>query len=73
VIRFELQIKTTNKGEKMKIKINDPFGFQKAINFEKLDDPKVMQELSKIFNVDNEQPQTTYKKAVNQLKKGLKK
>ena len=30
----------------MKIKINDPFGFQKAINFEKLDDPKVMQELS---------------------------
>lgn len=56
----------------MKIKINDPFGFQKAINFEKLDDPKVMQELSKIFNVDNEQPQTTYKKAVNQLKKGLK-
>jgi hypothetical protein len=57
----------------MKIKINDPFGFQKAINFEKLDDPKVMQELSKIFNVDNEQPQTTYKKSVNKLKRGIKK
>ena len=24
--------------EKMKIKINDPFGFTKAINFKKLDD-----------------------------------
>jgi hypothetical protein len=57
----------------MKIKINDVFGFQKAINFDKLDDPKVIEELSKMFNVDNETPQTTYKKAVNKLKKGLKK
>jgi len=54
-------------------KTNDPFGFNKAINFDKLDDPKVVDELSKMFNVDNETPQTTYKKAVNQLKKGLKK
>ena len=54
----------------MKIKINDVFGFQKAINFDKLDDPKVIEELSKMFNVDNETPQTTYKKAVNKLKKG---
>ena len=29
----------------MKIKINDPFGFQKAINFEKLDDPKTLKKL----------------------------
>ena len=57
----------------MKIKINDVFGFQKAINFDKLDDPKVIEELSKMFNVDNETPQTTYKEAVNKLKKGLKK
>ena len=33
----------------MKIKINDPFGFQKAINFEKLDDPKTLKKLSDIF------------------------
>ena len=36
------------KEEKMK-KINDPFGFTKAINFKKLDDPKVLKELEKIF------------------------
>ena len=38
----------TTKEEKMK-KINDPFGFTKAINFKKLDDPKVLKELEKIF------------------------
>jgi len=55
----------------MKIKINDPFGFQKAINFEKLDDPKTLKKLSDIFGIKD--PQTTYKKSVNKLKKGLKK
>ena len=30
-------------------KINDPFGFTKAINFQKLNDPKVLKELEKIF------------------------
>ena len=40
--------KTNNAEEKMK-KINDPFGFTKAINFKKLDDPKVLKELEKIF------------------------
>ena len=30
-------------------KINDPFGFTKAINFKKLNDPKVLKELEKIF------------------------
>ena len=49
----------------MKVKINDPFGFTKAINFEKLNDPKTLKELSKLFNVDNEKPETTYKKAVS--------
>ena len=38
----------TTKEEKMR-KINDPFGFTKAINFKKLDDPKVLKELEKIF------------------------
>ena len=56
----------------MKVKINDPFGFTKAINFEKLNDPKTLKELSKLFNVDNEKPETTYKKAVSTLKKGVK-
>ena len=30
-------------------KLNDPFGFTKAINFKKLNDPKVLKELEKIF------------------------
>jgi hypothetical protein len=30
-------------------KHNDPFGFTKAINWEKLNDPKVLKELEKIF------------------------
>jgi len=55
----------------MKIKRNDPFGFQKAINFEKLDDPKTLKKLSDIFGIKD--PQTTYKKSVNKLKKWLKK
>ena len=57
-------------------KINDPLGFQKAINFDKLDNlldnPETFEQLSKMFNVNNETPQATYKKAVNQLKKKVK-
>ena len=35
------------------MKINkDPFGFTKAINFNKLNDPKVLKELEKIFIKD---------------------
>ena len=30
-------------------KINDPFGFTKAINFQKLDVPKVLKELEKVL------------------------
>ena len=56
----------------MKIKTKDIFGFEKAINFDKLEDPKVLDQLSKMFNVNNETPQTTYKKAVNQLKRKVK-
>ena len=56
----------------MKIKINDPFGFSKAINFEKLNDPKTLKELSTLFNVDNERPEVAYKKAVSNLKRKIK-
>ena len=31
---------------------NDPFGFTKAINFDKLNDPKVLKELKQIFIKD---------------------
>ena len=30
--------------------IKDPFGFNKAINWDKLEDPKVLKELEKIFD-----------------------
>ena len=35
-------------------KNNDPFGFNKAINWEKLEDPKVLKELEKIFEDEEE-------------------
>ena len=31
-------------------KHNDPFGFTKAINWEKLNDPKVLKELEKVWS-----------------------
>ncbi len=63
----------TIQKEKMKIKINDVFGFQKAINFDKLDNPETLDLLSKMFNVNNERPEKTYKKAVSSLKAKVKK
>ena len=30
-------------------KNNDPLGFNKAINWDKLEDPKVLEELEKVF------------------------
>jgi hypothetical protein len=39
------------KGEiHMTKKDNDPFGFNKAINWDKLEDPKVLKELEKLFD-----------------------
>ena len=32
--------------------LKDPFGFTKAINWDKLEDPKVLKELEKIFDED---------------------
>ena len=34
----------------MKKAIKDPFGFNKAINWDKLEDPKVLEELKKLFD-----------------------
>ena len=36
----------------MKKNNNDPFGFNKAINWNKLEDPKVLKKLEKIFIKD---------------------
>ena len=33
----------------MNKKNNDPFGFNKAINWDKLEDPKVLKELEEMF------------------------
>ena len=36
-------------------KDNDPFGFNKTINWDKLEDPKVLKELEEIFKKDEEE------------------
>ena len=56
-------------------KTNDPFGFQKAINFKALDDPKIMKQLEEMFarNEVSIAPNVSYKKAVNFLKSKTKK
>jgi|TARA_B100000900_G_scaffold312654_1_gene271442 hypothetical protein len=36
-------------------KEQDPFGFNKAINWDKLNDPKVMEELQKIFEEEKKE------------------
>ena len=33
-------------------KTNDPFGFQKAINFKALDNPKVLNKVAKMFDIE---------------------
>ena len=35
--------------------IKDPFGFTKAINWDKLEDPKVLEELEKIFDEEEKE------------------
>ena len=41
--------------------IKDPFGFNKAINWDKLEDPEVLKELEKIF-VKEKKPQAASNK-----------
>ena len=47
--------------------IKDPFGFNKAINWDKLKDPKVLKELEKIFIKDA--PLEERKQFVKKIKK----
>jgi len=53
---------------------NDPFGFNKAINYNVLDNPKVLDEVAKMFGIEEkrEEPNISYKKAVNFLKRRRK-
>ena len=77
-------------------KNNDPFGFNKAINYKALDNPKVLNEVAKMLGIkpitinagdiikgkktelekiipnNNYNPNDSYKKAVNTLKRKLK-
>ena len=77
-------------------KNNDPFGFNKAINYKALDNPKVLNEVANMFGIEpitinaadiikgkkselekiipnnNYNPNDSYKKAVNTLKRKLK-
>ena len=77
-------------------KNNDPFGFNKAINYKALDNPKVLNEVANMFGIEpitinagdiikgkkselekiipnnNYNPNNSYKKAVNSLKRKLK-
>ncbi len=39
----------------MNKKDNDPFGFNKAINWDKLEDPKVIEELQKLFEEEEKE------------------
>ena len=76
-------------------KNNDPFGFNKAINYKALDNPKVLNEVANMIGIkpitinagdiikgkkselekiipNNYNPNDSYKKAVNTLKRKLK-
>ena len=48
----------SRKRGNMNKKNNDPFGFNKAINREKLNDPKVLKELENVF--ENEEEKESY-------------
>ena len=49
-------MKIKNKGNTMKNK--DPFGFDKAINWNKLNDPKVLKELENLFKDSDDEGNT---------------
>ena len=51
----------------MNKKYNDPFGFNKAINWDKLEDPEVLKELESIFIKDA--PLEERKQFVKKIKK----
>ena len=45
-------------------KDKDPFGFNKAINWDKLEDPKVLKELEKIF-IEEDKPKNDLPDNIN--------
>ena len=49
-------------------KTNDPFGFQKAINSKALDNPKVLNKVAKMFDIE---PIEEKRQKMNSFKKGL--
>ena len=49
--------------------IKDPFGFNKAINWDKLEDPEVLKELEKIFDEEKKPQATSNKRQATSLTK----
>ena len=45
----------------MNKKYNDPFGFNKAINWDKLEDPEVLKELEKVFEEEEKDEEKSKK------------
>ena len=41
--------------DRLNIKNNDPFGFNNAINWDKLNDPKVLKELEELFKEEEKE------------------
>jgi|TARA_R100000656_G_scaffold73011_1_gene54405 hypothetical protein len=50
------------------VKNKDFFGFNKAINWDKLKDPKVLKELEKIFNEEKQQATSNKQGGLNNEK-----
>ena len=44
--------------QKEKMNKKDPFGFDKAINYDKLNDPKILKQLEEIFNKEEKDADT---------------
>ena len=67
-------MKAKKQTAKEKMTNKDPFGFNKAINYDKLNDPNVLKTLEEIFKDKPmyERPEVSYKKAVNTLKRSIK-
>tara|TARA_R110002012_G_scaffold243995_2_gene418700 strand:+ start:149 stop:307 length:159 start_codon:yes stop_codon:yes gene_type:complete len=43
----------------------DPFGFDQAINYDKLNDPKVLEQLEEIFNREEKHEKEKEKSKIN--------
>ena len=67
-------MKAKKQTAKEKMTNKDPFGFASAINTDKLNDPNVLKTLEEIFKDKPlyDKPEVSYKKAVNTLKRSIK-